>query len=403
MNKSNTSQAALKHPGIIALLIFSVLSTLAIMALSEYKYLPEAPDKITYDWRTAFFSDAVEKQRKDIAVVLITDDSLAQYWSRSPVDRAMLAELIKAVDSAEPAAIGLDFIFDRPAEPHKQEAILNAMRGAKAPIIIGALERPEEGKRLKGVREKNFVWQENFIKETGKQAGHIRFKNEKNRFSVDDQVIRFLGAKSEGKSPYPSFAELLAKVKNPNVKPVSPYIAWLMELERGGQTVFPRVLVSEHKPVDGTGNGEVLLPEHVKGLLKGKVVLIGADLVNKDQHLTPFSVLRKEKVPGVLIHAQIVAQLIDGRAIFELNKVFEAIAVFLISVLGFYMAFRFNLKRYDFIMGAVGITVLIAMGVVTFHLGKTIIPSTTFSLAWILGVWGGHLYRSYFKTSEQAQ
>ncbi len=403
MNKPNKSQAAPKHPGLIILLVFSVLATSAIMALSEYKYLPEAPDKITYDWRTAFFSDAVERQRKDIAIVLITDDSLSQYWSRSPVDRAMLAELIKAVDSANPAAIGLDFIFDRPAEPHKQDAILNAMKSVKAPVIVGVLERPEDGKRIKGMREKNFAWQESFIKETGKQAGHIRFKNEQKRFSVDDQVIRFLGAKSNSESSYPSFAQLLAKVKNPNAKSESPYIAWLMELERGGQTVFPRIYVSEHKPVDGTGDGETLLPEHVKGLLKDKVVLIGADMVNIDQHLTPFSVLRKEKVPGVLIHAQIVAQLIDGREVFELNKVFEIIAVLLIVIIGFYLAFRFNLKRYDFIMGAVGITVLIALGVVTFHLGKTIIPSTTFSLAWILGVWGGHLNRSYFKTSEPAQ
>ncbi|MGH1349546.1 MAG: CHASE2 domain-containing protein [Methyloligellaceae bacterium] len=402
MNKPSKLQAAPKHPGIIALLIFSVLATLAIMVLSEYKYLPEAPDKITYDWRTAFFSDAVKKQRKDIAVILVTDDSIAQYWSRSPIDRAMLAELVKAVDAAEPAAIGLDFIFDRPAEPHKQEAMLNAMKNAKAPIIIGALERPEGDRRIKGMREKNFDWQDNFIKETGKQAGHIRFKNEQKRFSVDDQVIRFLGAKSNGQSSYPSFAELLAKVKNPNAKSESPYIAWLMELEKGGQTVFPRIYVSEHKPVDGTGNGDTLLPEHIKGLLKDKIVLIGADLVNLDQHLTPFSVLRKEKIPGVLIHAQIVAQLIDGREVFELNKIFEIIAVLLIVVFGFYLAFRFNLKRYDFIMGAVGITVLIALGVVTFHLGKTIIPSTTFSLAWILGVWGGHLYRSYYKTPERS-
>ncbi|MBS0270504.1 MAG: hypothetical protein JSS54_16225, partial [Proteobacteria bacterium] len=57
-----------------ALLVMAVL-----MVMTARNLLPEAPDKWTYDWRTYFFSKRAETQRTDIALVLINEDTLAQY------------------------------------------------------------------------------------------------------------------------------------------------------------------------------------------------------------------------------------------------------------------------------------------------------------------------------------
>ena len=49
--------------------------------------------------------------------------------------------------------------------------------------------------------------------------------------------------------------------------------------------------------------------------MKGKIVLIGPDFAGQDQHTLPFTV-GKEKAtffPGVFVHAQALAQILDGR------------------------------------------------------------------------------------------
>ena len=67
-------------------------------------------DKHVGDWRIALGSPLAAAQRSDIAIVLITEETLLDYESRSPIDRALVGELVRAIDSAGPKAIGVDLI-----------------------------------------------------------------------------------------------------------------------------------------------------------------------------------------------------------------------------------------------------------------------------------------------------
>jgi CHASE2 domain-containing sensor protein len=95
-------------------------------------------DKVAGDWRVALGSPPAPDQRTDIAVVLITEDSLLDYDARSPIDRALLAELVRAVDQAAPRAIVFDIIFDRRARA--DDTLIDAIARAKAPVVLAAID-----------------------------------------------------------------------------------------------------------------------------------------------------------------------------------------------------------------------------------------------------------------------
>lgn len=376
-----------KLSGLTSGAIWSVIVAAVLMTLSAQSLLPEAPDKITYNWRTAILSDRAKEQRSDIAVVLINEDSLAKYWYRSPVDRALLAELVRAVDAAKPKAIGLDFIFDRAAEPAKQRALMLAIRDAKSPIILGAID-----KRASSVKPSALKWQEDFLAKLGRPAGHLFFQRQPTRFSIGDDVVRFMLQPSETNPGRQSFAMMLADIDGKKFEPKSPYIDWILPPQERGTELFPTLRVPPHEPVDGLGNGERILPADLRELLTGKIVLIGGDFVDRDKHLTPLSVLDDAAIPGVLVHAQILAQLLDGRSIETVPVWAEFAALVLLGTFGFYLGYRFKLKRFDFFVSLAGVVGLIALGAMAFSYAKLIIPSTTLFTAWIVGVTSGHFY-----------
>ena len=66
----------------------------------------------TSDLRTAILSDQAERQHGGVAVLAITEDTLAGLPYREPVDRQLLARLVAIADRAGARAIGLDVILD---------------------------------------------------------------------------------------------------------------------------------------------------------------------------------------------------------------------------------------------------------------------------------------------------
>lgn len=360
--------------------------TVALLSLGYHQLLPEAPDAITYDWRTALFSTLAEEQRKDITVVLVTEDTLQQYYSRSPTDRALLAEVIRAIDDAEPKAIGLDFVFDRVADPQKTEALITSIRETKSPIVIGAIDQ-----RARRVRTDDLRLQEEFLTKAGRPAGHLFYGSNTRRLQLQEDVVRKIA--EPGPSGMVSFAEVLKKevTGQTGVELSSQFIAWLRPPPKPGTELFPILRIPEHERVDGTGRGETVIPASWSPLLRGRIVLIGGDLIDQDQHQTPMSILTGKRVPGVTIHAQIIAQLLDERSIKTMELWKEALCVFLISAIAFFLGYRFRLTRSDFIFSVAGLVALIAAGMLAFAHWKLVIPSTTLFLGWVGGVTIGHV------------
>jgi CHASE2 domain-containing sensor protein len=376
------ASASTSRPFLLALGAgWAILVALGLVVMSQFGALPEGPDEWTYDWRTFLFSPAAEEPRKDIAVILIDEESLADYDYVSPVDRGLVAGLLQAVDAAHPRAIGLDFIYDRKSEEAKTNALIAAIKGLQAPMTFGAIDL-----RVRGFREEGLGYQENFIARTGHQAGHVFFARQQESLKIGDQVVRYLGEPSPAPPGRKSLVRVLAEVAGvPTTEPSTSYIAWMRP--PAGDDLFPLFKVPRHKPGDSI---EKILPASWRPALKDRIVLIGGDFIDRDKHLTPLSVWDGAKMPGVLVQAQILAQLIDGRAISEVPPLKEFVMLAIVGFLGFLVTSHWLSKRFDWVLYFSGIGVLIVAGAILFSKYGLLIPSTTLFFAWTLGVTGGH-------------
>jgi CHASE2 domain-containing sensor protein len=53
-----------------------------------------------------------------------------------PLDHGLLAQVVRTLDNTGAKTIGLDVIFNRSTD--KDELLINAIRGSKAPVVLGA-------------------------------------------------------------------------------------------------------------------------------------------------------------------------------------------------------------------------------------------------------------------------
>ncbi|HSS14692.1 MAG TPA: CHASE2 domain-containing protein, partial [Rhizomicrobium sp.] len=116
---SRLKQARLiKLPG--ALAVGAACAVLAVAAVDHLSFLASA-NQYVLDSVTATLAPA-QPQDPDIVIVAVNEDTLAQFPYRAPVDRQFMASLLSALGDKKPRAIGVDFLFDQPTKPAKDEA-----------------------------------------------------------------------------------------------------------------------------------------------------------------------------------------------------------------------------------------------------------------------------------------
>ena len=343
-------------------------------------HLPHGPEHWSADLRTAYLSKRLDKQHDKIVLVEITDRTLDPYPYISPTDRKFLADLIRAIDDAEPKAIGLDFIFDRNTEPGKDDELIGSIRGARTPIVLGALDDDllPEAQRARQI---------DFINRAQRPVGHLYLGEERdNPLVISEHVIRMIAEPSRTQGNRWSFAEILASLDGPYRVDEGRQIAWLIPPANGVQTftTLPAEQVLTHE-------GDRL---PLRELLQGKFVLIGGNFLDRDQHLTPLSVLNDERFSGLFIHAQILAQLLADDHIYTLqNRFLFGGLLVIIALLGFCTGRSNRPGHYQLVNEFLSVIAFIFISVISFRYGKFIFPFVSVLLAWLAGVSGGHYSR----------
>ncbi|MEZ5773828.1 MAG: CHASE2 domain-containing protein [Hyphomicrobiaceae bacterium] len=369
---------------IVAGIVWSLLVALAILGIERAELLPPGINETTVDWRTYYLSERALAPRSDIAVIVVGERSLEDYAYVSPVDRALLANLIREVDGARPRAIGLDIILNRASEPAKDEALVSAIREVGSPLVLGVIDE-----RARYYPSEDFDWQEQLLERSGRPAAHLLFGWQDDRFGIGDHVVRFIADPAPSAPGRRGLAETLAALGGGFAAPRSPYISWLLP-PLGSGDLFPTYEIPTHPPVGSGGAGTRLIPESFRALLKDRLVLIGGAFADRDRHLTPLSVSNDEQMSGVFIHAQILAQLLDGRSLEVLSEPLELLTLLVVAGFGFLLGRRYRLKRYDFLASALGLAVLVPVGAWMFNAFQLIVPVTAIFFAWIAGITGGH-------------
>jgi adenylate cyclase len=312
----------------------------------------------------------------------IGDRTLAQYPYQQPVDRGLLAQIVRALDEAGAKVIGLDVIFDRPND--KDDLLTETIRTSKAPVVLGAVDS-----RL-GVEPENLEFQRAFLEKAGNpQVGHVYFFRPRHGFSQPDQIIRYLPPRPDAPDQLQkSFTEALAQAGNLAVGEVGDLIAWLEPRAANGAETFDALEVPRHRPQDL--NSDLIIRPEWRNRVKGKIVIVGGNFEDRDRHLTPMSVVDGGRSPGAWIQAQILAQRIDGRSLRGLDYAQEFAVTFALAFVGIFGGRLFRLKDFEFLVYGAGFLALVVAGAWLFKSESLILPSDTTFYSLIAGIAVGH-------------
>jgi class 3 adenylate cyclase/CHASE2 domain-containing sensor protein len=226
----------------------------------------------------------------NVVVIGITEDTLAEFPYRSPIDRGFLAQVIDALASKGVSAVGLDVVLDRPTEPAKDEALRRALTRSDIPVVAITIssDTPLPADRR--------LFLTGFL--AGVRTGDANLARDR----LDDVVRTHVPAHPV--SGFPSFPASIAAALGVPV----PDRRFPIEWQRNARGPHAGHDVPTY-PAESIG----LLPAH---WLKGKVALIGSLIAGTDEHRTIASAFGQPSF-GVEIHAQVLAQLLNRRAELE--------------------------------------------------------------------------------------
>ncbi len=373
---------------IAVVILLAAVEALGINYLGRNNYLPEGSEHWTEDWLSHYFSKQLKEPHKDIALVLVDAESLekAGLPSNPPADRAWLAKLVTAVSEAGALAIGIDFYFSTPTDPAKDEQLTTAIRDAKSPVVLAAVD----DRFLRTDAQRKF--QQDFIQRTGRPAGHIYLKRAEEILSLGDRATRGVdhGASASG---YNSLASTIARLPQAvsalgarEIPEGKQRIDWLLRPE-GGETFARYPAYKILSPAQGPSAPS----------LKGKIVLIGPDFAGLDQHSVPFSLGRSQEVfPGVFVQAQVLAQILDNRFFFNWNSTQQFLMLFVVGLIGAAVGWRYHNSRGDLVLGIAGTLLMIALSVPFFQ-ARIPLPTALAFLIWALSLSTGQRIRVWLE------
>jgi CHASE2 domain-containing sensor protein len=213
------------------------------------------------------------------------------------------------------------------------------------------------------------------------------------RQSSEDRLCKGVTPPSE------PLADVAARVVGAKLNDGQRQIAWQRQ-PRGGSDLFDTLAIPRHDPAMAGSLAAKLKSAAWPDRLKGRVVLIGAQMIDRDVHETPLSVL-EGPVPGVMIHAQAIAQRLDGhRDISVLPFSLNLSAVALLAYATFWLA-RIVSRQLPEVgvvswcygkAWAVGGFVLIGLaGLLALRIGGIELSSIALATVWIGAGWGGKM------------
>lgn len=385
---------------------------------------PHGPDVWTYDLRAAFFAKREAEPRSEFALLSINNQSLERYPAVKPVDRKLLAKLLDELDAAGAKAVGLALYFDRMTDTTADDALLASMNRMGGRLAVGALDS-----RAAGFSTNAATTQAAFLSQSPRiQQGHLYFGSPRSSAGQSPgTVVRTMRRHTANPNFVKrSFAEAVlsaAGIAPANVgqtdavatelkrdDPGVP-IAWLQRKTRDGSNTFLHLNVGASSPQ--TLETQPLLTAQDRQYIRGRIVIVGTDLEANDRHPTPFSAWPGgEAMTSVELHAQIAAQLVDGRRIRELvvdfGKYAEILLVFIIAALSYLIAYSRLLhpRNPTKIAGTIDYTavtvLIIACAIAAFAFAELHVPSDAMGLASLLGVGAGHIGRNS-RISRQVQ
>jgi CHASE2 domain-containing sensor protein len=250
----------------------------------------------------------------DNTAILLIDDE--DYWrgqpaGRSPIKRDFLADLILALEDANPAVIALDFDLRSP-DPGGNPVEQPELQG-ETQKLLEAVRKVAQHRKI--VLPKTIVWddaQEEFVAESDIYNGfHFDGGNLDHGYLIfndDRRRVPLLTVEVTNGPPVKSFSQAIVQAYRPN----------LLERYREGDELPYGGFIQPDKFNNNIVTARDVLAHRPEAFQKlaFKIVLIGSGWSSRgfkrgetvDTFHTPVGAL-----PGVLVHANYAEALIDGR------------------------------------------------------------------------------------------
>ena len=354
-----------------SLVLVAILVVAAGISLALVRFLPflGLADQWLADFRVAALS-APEPQNEDIIVVTVTEDTLAQFPYRSPLDRGFVRDIVVTLEQRGVRAIGLDILFDQPTEAAKDAALKSTLEAARVPVFASYARTDE------GLTDAQSKYLDAFL------APRLRAFANLIKDGISD-TVRWIypGRTLDQGARIRGFAGALAESLGHTPPETSVPIHWRAAPD--GETPPFRSF-----PAQG-------LKFFPAAWFKDKVVLVGADLGMEDRHRTPFAALGKPegRVPGVIIHAHALAQLLEDLRPTELGMWGRFLVIALVAAAGIALAFV-DVNLAARLGVTVGSLALVLVGVLAaYRYGRIMVPAIEPALALTAALWMTDAYR----------
>lgn len=286
------------------------------------------------DAQVALLADRRADPHPRIALVLIRDETLANLPYVSPIDRALVARLVRGLDLFGARAVGLDILFDQATEPDKDEELVSVLRSRRAEIVLGgADERTPMSTRRR-------QWQSQFIGRVDRPFGFFNL-----RYDVaearQEHVVRNRAVPAPGSYFARSFAEALALAAGVTSWPAQRRVPWLAPPASGEDTFLN---IDADAVLAALADPDGALARALEAQIEGRIVIVGADLDRVDRHPTPLSLTSGAPMLGAAVHAQILAGLLDQRTLADASPpligVLAGLAACAGALLGWFIGHR---------------------------------------------------------------
>ena len=251
-----------------------------------------------------------------LVVVGITEADI-QAQKRFPVSDRTVAQLLKLVKSYQPKAIGLDLLRDLPQEPGNRELLteLNAANVVAITNLGNADGSPTITPPPPKVPSDRIGFNDLVLDPDGVVRRNLLFADSQNatlysfslRLAMQYLVTQGITPVSDAKDPN------LIQLGKAKLHPLENHSGGYQTIDaRGYQLLLHYRGRTIARQVSLT---EVLSGKTQPEWFKDKIVLIGTTAPNvKDVFFTPYSATEPEtaKLAGVLVHAQMLSQLLDA-------------------------------------------------------------------------------------------
>ena len=327
-------------------------------------------------------------------IVVVFDPATFDGGVISPIPRDAHAQVLRAVNAMGPSAIGLDFFFVASQGTERDGAMLNALHDITTPIVLGAID-----KHTTEFSDQQQAYQTEFLARANRDPGYLALRYD------PGHIVRRTSPPLAASPFQESFARRVAlaahaKLDGPGASSASTRVAWLIGPDFDTQ---PFLTVSAREFLHP---GDPARQADLARAIKGNVVLTGIDMPNSDRHDTALSVWTDDKMLGVMIHAHIIAQLLDGRYFFELQGLDKWLLLIGVGLTGCVLGWLLRGKRESLLNLTAATVFLVVIDAACYYFLRTVLPFTLALYVWVIGVVLGQQSKTlanWFRTQRRPE